>query len=206
MTIDAPIWRIVTSGFSWMLLAFSFAAFIEGMFAVLGVGGTCAEGGPYVISVHCPENSNLFTNVGIYGGVLAVFLNVFLGRNFGVNIGLAWTILFGLLGLVFSFGGGPFIIGGVLFFVMAFAPLALAFRGSVQRIFLGAQNAGGQRFREEDWARPTIFFAGEVNGADAVTPTARDWALSLGLAVIPAAVGAFLALTWWNAVSPAIPQ
>jgi hypothetical protein len=204
MSLDAPLWRIVGSGASWLIFTFSFAAFVEGMFAVLGVGGTCADGGPYVIAVHCPENSNLFTLIGVYGGLAAVAIALILAREFGTRlIALAWPALFGTLGVVFCLGGGPFIVIGAFFLIMAAVPLAIELRGSVQRVFLGPRNALGQRFTEESWARTTMQFKGEINGSDAVAPTATDWALSLGLAVIPAALGVVAAVSWWNAVSPA---
>jgi hypothetical protein len=200
MNLNTPLWRIIGSGASWLLFAFSFTAFVLGMFAVLAVGGSCAEGGPYEIAVHCPDNANLFTNIGIYGALIAVGIAIVVAREFGMRlIALAWTILFSTLGIVFSLAGGAGIIAGIVFLIMAAIPLLIELHGSVQRVFLGPRDLYGRRFREEPWARASMMFKGPLDTADEVVPTARDWALSLGLSFLPAALGIFLAITWWTA-------
>ena len=194
MTLDAPVWRLVGSAASWLLFAFSFSLFCLGLLGVLQVGGSCADGGPFVIAVHCPETTDAFTLGGVYGGVGAVFVAIVLARRFGVTILLAWTILFLVLGIPFLIAGFPFVIGGLLFVAMALAPLVIEWRAAgLQRVFLGTTNAAGTRFRERDSARASMFMPGTPNPPDAVAATASDWGRSLGLAIIPAAVGVLLA-------------
>jgi H+/gluconate symporter-like permease len=99
-----------------------------------------------------------------------------------------------ILGVPFLIAGFPFVIGGLLFVAMALAPLVIEWRAAgLQRVFLGTTNATGIRFRERDSARASMFMPGTPNPPDAVTATSADWGLSLGLALIPAVVGALLA-------------
>jgi len=197
MNLDAPVWRVVGSAASWLIFALSFTVFCLGVFGVLQVGGTCADGGAYVIAVHCPENTDIFTLGGVYGGIGAVLVSIVLARMFGTRIILAWTILFLTLSLPFLFVGAvtlptglPFLIGGVVFVAMAIAPVGIEARAAgLQRLFLGVTDAAGRRFREREGARASMFIPGTPNPEDAVAPTSRDWALSLGLFLIPVVVG-----------------
>jgi hypothetical protein len=166
------------------------------------VGGSCADGGPYVIAVHCPENTGFFTLIGPYGGVAGVLISILLARQFGTMIILAWTITFLVLSLPFVLIGAvtlptglPFLFGGLFFVAMAVAPLVIEGRAAgVQRLFLGVTDARDRRFRERDSARPSMFVPGMPNGPATVPPTARDWALSLGLWLGATLTGVLLAL------------
>jgi hypothetical protein len=199
--LDAPVWRYVGSAASWLIFALAFTAFCLGLVGVLQVGGTCADGGPFVIAVHCPENTDIFTLGGVYGGLAAVFIALLVARGFGTRlVVLAWPILFLTLSLPFLISGLPFVIGGVVFVIMALVPVFIEWRtAGPQRTFLGITNAAGTRFVEPERARASMMSPGTPNPPDAVPPTARDWALSLALAVIPAVVGVILAFLWWSA-------
>jgi hypothetical protein len=207
MRLDDPVWRIVGSAASWLLFSFAFTLFCLGLYGVLQVGGTCAEGGPFVIAVHCPENTDVFTLGGVYGGLAALFINLFVARTFGTRILLAWTILFGTLSLPFLLVGGSTLPSGITFLLiglftvaMAVAPLVIEARAAgLQRTFLGVADASGRRFRERDDARSSMFVPGQPNPQDAVVATARDWATSLGLWLGTGAVGVLLALLVFNA-------
>jgi hypothetical protein len=207
---NAPSWRVAGSAGSWLLFAFSFTAFMLGMFAVLGVGGTCASGGPFVIAVGCPEGSSAFTMLGVWGGLGAVFLALIFARDFGARlVALAWPILFLTLGAVFaliggaafSAGGWPFVLIGLLFLVMALVPLVLELRASAQRVFLGVADVAGRRFREREGARPSMTSKGIPNPPEAVTPVLGDWTLSIALWIVPAAAGVALAVVAWRAAT-----
>lgn len=80
------------------------------MRAVMEIGGTCAEGGPYVIARPCPEGVAALMPLSILGGVAAAFAYVWQsskGRAFNL-IGLAWPALFLSLGWNFlEFGLNP---------------------------------------------------------------------------------------------------
>lgn len=193
MSLADPVWRIVGSAGSWLIFAFSFTIFALGLVGVIAIGGTCADGGPYVIAVHCPENTDILTLGGVYGGLGAVFVSMFVARTFGTRIILAWTILFLGLAIPFLLAGLPFVVIGVFIVVMAIAPLVIDWRAAgPQRTFLGITDATGRRFRERDGARASFLAPGSPNPDDAVVPTARDWALSLGLWIGPVVLGVVL--------------
>jgi hypothetical protein len=109
-----------------------------GMRAVMDVGGSCADGGPYVSAQPCPEGVALATLVGFLGGAAALGLAAWKGAAIGGGASslvlLAWPALFGVLGLTFlQYGLDPpgddpgwawgNVITGVVFVAMAFIPL-----------------------------------------------------------------------------------
>jgi len=209
-SLDAPLWRVVGSAGSWLLFAFSFTAFILSMLAVMGVGGTCASGGPYVIAVECPDGAGFFSLLGVYGGLAALFLSLIVAREFGTRlVVLAWPALFLTLGGMFAVvggagfaqGGWPFLILGLLFIAMALVPLVLELRASAQRVFLGVVNIDGRRFRERDGARRSMTSKDAPNPPDAIQPALGDWTLSLALWLVPVVVGIALGFVAWGAAS-----
>ena len=200
-SLDSPVWRVIGSAASWLIFAFSFTVFCLGILGVLQVGGTCADGGPYVIAVHCPENTDIFTIGGIYGGLAAVFVALLIARGFGTRlVVLAWLILFLTLSIPFMLAGLPFIVIGIVFVIMALVPLVIEWRAAgPQRTFLGITDAAGHRFRERDGARPAMMSPGIPNPPDAVPATPGDWTLSLGLALGAAALGTVLGVLVFSA-------
>lgn len=81
---------------SWVLIAFGVALVFPSARAVLAVGGSCAEGGPYVIAVPCPGQTTLLTSVGIIAFMAGSLLSLFGQRGFGVPAwGYGWAALFG---------------------------------------------------------------------------------------------------------------
>ena len=109
-----------------------------GMRAVMDVGGTCADGGPYVSAQSCPDGSSEALLLGIFGlflfGGISMVYGGRLGGVWGATPLLAWTGLFGALGWNFlDYGlfnpppeaGGivwGWVICGVIFEIMAFGP------------------------------------------------------------------------------------
>jgi hypothetical protein len=102
------------------------------MRSVMTVGGSCADGGPYVSSQPCPDGSYLIAIAvpvmlltAIFGSAAAVSINA-------PNLLIAmWAALFGSLGwnfLEFAFSGDGVVVGwlvcGVMFWLMA-APAVL---------------------------------------------------------------------------------
>jgi hypothetical protein len=132
-----------------------------GMRAVMDVGGSCADGGPYVSSQSCPEGST----IALMGGMFAGFGFGALATMGGAAVGgiwagapfMAWAALFGSLGWnsldygVVSAPPGAGIDGGallcgVVFWIMAAGGLVplLAIaggRGSSSRWTGGATTA-----------------------------------------------------------------
>jgi hypothetical protein len=119
-------------------LAASLTVLWLGMRAVMDVGGYCAEGGPYVIDVHCPDGVALLIPLSIFLGLgaaaLAGIKGAALGGGWGAIVLLAWPALFISLGwnfLEYAFNppgdeGGivwGWLIPGVLFVLMGAFPL-----------------------------------------------------------------------------------
>lgn len=141
-------------------LAFSIALMFIEMRAVLDVGGSCADGGPYVSAQPCPDGTWLMF-VAIFGGfgwgALAFATGVGIGGRFAAMPFLWWPALF--CGLGFNFlqygvapagGGGAewgFLIPGVLFELMGAIPLVLALK------YGGSMGADGrERLRQAQLA------------------------------------------------------
>ena len=120
-----------------------------GMRAVMAIGGSCAEGGPYVSARACPDGATPAMLLGIFGGIAATGLAAWKGAALGGAFAsvwiLGWPALFGSLGwnfLEFGLGlhtfpdgsnpGGDLslVICGVVFEAMAI-PVAAAFVAGV---------------------------------------------------------------------------
>ena len=119
-------------------LAASLTILWLGMRAVLGVGGFCAEGGPYVITQHCPEGTAWLIPLAVFAGLGSAGLTGWegskLGAPWGGIVGLAWPGLFISLGWNFlEFAFFPpegmdgiqlgWLIPGILFVIMGAFPL-----------------------------------------------------------------------------------
>jgi hypothetical protein len=124
------------------------------MRSVMAVGGSCADGGPYVSSQPCPDASWLLPLAvpvmlltAIFGSMAAISINA---PNLLI---LMWALLFGSLGwnfLEYAFKGPDLVWGwlvcGVLFWLMA-APavylMLVAFRNAVvplrEKAFAGSR-------------------------------------------------------------------
>lgn len=187
--------RVLGSAGSWFLFALCFTLLFLVSTTVMGLGGFCASGGPYVIAVECPDNVVAYAPLSIFGGLAAVAIGVFLAQGFGTPlVSWAWPILFCGLGLAFLsefFGTGDptGLIIGLMFEIMGVVPLILELRGSVQRVFLGQFNAAGVQFYEGESARSSLMSPLTPNPGEAVAPTAANWAASIGILVVACAAG-----------------
>ena len=122
------------------LFSFSLTILYLSMRAIMAIGGSCAEGGPYEIQSHCPGGTGYLTPLSIFmmmgGGALYFSGLVKNSPNWGV---LFWSALFLSLGwnfLDFSIhppvGGGVdigWIICAILFGLMGIAPLPFLAEG-----------------------------------------------------------------------------
>jgi hypothetical protein len=116
-------------------LALCLTLLFLGMRSVMDVGGSCADGGPYVSAVHCPQGVPLAILGGIFGlfafGGLAALGGAGIGGRYSGVVGLVWPALFLSLGWNFlEFGvrapDGPdlsWLICAVVFFVLGGAPV-----------------------------------------------------------------------------------
>ncbi len=134
-------------------LAFSLTILWLSMRAVMGIGGACASGGPYVPAVECPDVVVLLTPLSVFGlfifGGLAAWGGSRLGGAWVGLVFLAWPALFLSLGwnfLEFGLrppGGEPgqviwsWLFCAVVFFLMGGLPLA--------GVIWGVREAGGGR-------------------------------------------------------------
>jgi Short C-terminal domain len=143
-------------------LAFSIALMFIEMRAVLDVGGSCADGGPYVSAQPCPQGTWLMF-LAIFGGfgwgALAFWAGASIGGRYSSVPFLAWPALFCTLGFNFlqygvspAGGGGlelGFLIPGILFELMGGIPLALGLKfggagdGAARERLRAAQLAAG---------------------------------------------------------------
>lgn len=141
-------------------LAFAIAILWLSMRAVMGIGGACASGGPYVPAVECPDAVVFLTPLSIFAGMAAMGLAIWgaagLGGAWAGLLFLAWPALFLSLGwnfLEFGLrppGGEPgelvwsWLFCAVVFFLMGGAPLLggiLAIRAAAD----GDATFGGRR-------------------------------------------------------------
>ena len=83
-------------------LAFTMTILWLSMRAVMGIGGFCATGGPYVPAVECPDVVVALTPLSIFGlfifGGLAAWGGASLGGGWIGLIALGWPALFLSLG------------------------------------------------------------------------------------------------------------
>jgi hypothetical protein len=204
----APQWRVLGSIASWLLFTICFTLLYMGSATVMGLGGFCASGGPYVIQTECPDAVVAYVPLSIFGGLAAAAIGAIFAQGFGTPlISWAWPILFCGLGAAFLIastapGGITFLIIGIMFVIMGLVPLVLEFRASAQRVFLGSTNASDVKFEEGGRARysPTqLTHWGARETSDIVVPGVGDWALSLGILVASVGLGIYLALLLWQA-------
>lgn len=106
------------------------------MRAVMAVGGSCAEGGPYVVATHCPDGAP----AALFLGIFLLLVSWGLAGWFGPGVGgiwgsagiLGWSGLFVALGSNFleaGFGGdrgldATGLLLGAMFWAMGIVPLA----------------------------------------------------------------------------------
>jgi hypothetical protein len=109
-----------------------------GMRSVMEIGGFCAEGGPFLIEHHCPQGVAGVMIGGIWGGIIAAGIYVWLTIKHKIPslVWLFWPALFLSLGWNFlEFGLDPpgggglawgWLVCAIVFFIMGGAPLLWA--------------------------------------------------------------------------------
>ena len=227
--LSNPLWRYLGSAASWLIFTFCFTLLAVGASIVMGLGGFCASGGPYVIQTQCPDIVAATTPASIFGGLIAVGIGAILAAGFGTPlISWAWPILF--IGLGFAFLGSGISAGvegivfdllAAMFILMGGVPLVVELRADPQGFFLGTTNAEGTPFITRETGRRSLYSfarAGSRNqpypglqaaDADATTessatpiaPTPRDWLLSLGILIVFGGLGVYFALQIFAAAS-----
>lgn len=207
---NAPGWRLAGSVVSWLMFAFFFGGLFQTAGVVIGLGGYCASGGPYIIETECPEAVVLFAPLGIFGMMAAAGIALVVARGFGVSlVAWAWPILFVGLGAQFIAGAvGQVgivtnILLGLMFIAMGMAPVF--FLGNAKAVvptIVGSVNIAGERFAYDGKARRYVGLTPTEAEVETV-PTALDWVIALGLWVVSAGLGAWLSVLAFTAVGSA---
>ncbi|MCU1523212.1 MAG: hypothetical protein JWO18_106 [Microbacteriaceae bacterium] len=206
--------RVLGMAVSWIGFSLAFTLVFLSMRAVLAVGGFCADGGPYVIAVHCPPGVDGFLPIGIYLGLASVAVAMFLARGFGASLILwAWPILFVGLGYNFldeGFGAGfdPIGLGlGAVFVVMGIAPLLfwLRVRGNLRAMFVGNITLRNENIGDVGFGRLSSGRASTVLGRTGLpyagdsTMGATDYAVLVVAWLVEVALGVWLGALWFFA-------
>lgn len=128
------------------LFSFALTTLYLSMRAIMAIGGSCAEGGPYMIATHCPGGSGWLAPISIFlmfgGSALSLFYSAAITNSpkWGYFF---WSALFLSLGwnfFEFSFNppqGGidvAWLICGVMFVIMGGGPLFLITKDTEQII------------------------------------------------------------------------
>lgn len=175
------------------------------MRAVLDIGGACADGGPYIPRVSCPDGVPLAMVGGIFGlfgfGGLVGWFGSRISSRYAALVLLAWPALFLSLGWNFlEYGFRPpgeegwawgWLICGVLFVLMGGGPLLAALPGRTGRAASASvypiPNRLQQRVTERTARRPENRKAMLAALAGAMRAEAADRASDEGARTEPAA-------------------
>jgi len=204
--LDTPLGRLAGSVLSWAVFAYFFLGLFQVAQVLMGLGGSCASGGPFQIEAECPESVLWFAPGGMFGLFAALGLS-FSARGFGVSlVAWGWPILFIGLGLEFFAGltGGQGIVVnvvcGLLFVVMGAGPVwfVIANRVAVPTL-VGSRSITGDRFAYDGKAR-RYFGLTPTEGGGETTPTLADWAISLGVWAASVGLGGWLSLLTFAAL------
>lgn len=200
--LSTPGARIAASAVSWFGFSLFFSLLYQVALTVIGLGGFCASGGPFEIAVECPEAVVAFAPTSIVGGLICVGVGAFLSNGFGAQLPTwAWAILFVGLSVPFAIGGGVsnwFVCA--LFVVMGATPLILELGANAARVFLGTRAATGEAFAFAHADRRSIFST-TAPPEGSLRPTAAHVLAGIGVPLVSAALGVWLAITWFAAVA-----
>jgi hypothetical protein len=209
--MTAPATRLLGAVVSWWLLTLCLTLLFHATWALVGVGGSCASGGPYQIEVECPPAVALFMPLSIFGGFLAVGISLVFARGFGTPmLPLAWSVLFCGLGVTFFAGFAmevadwSWIVVGVVFEAMGLAPLVFALVADPRAVLIGTTSVGGAPFTLIGTRRTWIPRLQRAD--DPVDPTARDWLLAIGTTLVAVALGIWAGDALFSAVAEVRPR
>jgi len=148
-----PVGRIAGAAASWLLFSFVLTGLLWASTVVIGIGGSCASGGPYVNATPCPSGVLTFAPLGVVGTLAAVGISVVVAQDFAAPLyAWFWPLLFTGLGVVFLLGAlsGVGIVSNLLVAVVALAmglgPLVLGLRaGGLRTLLVGSRTVRGER-------------------------------------------------------------
>lgn len=204
---DSPVTRVFGSALGWFSGALAITLLFQVASALSALGGYCARGGPYVVAVECTDAIAIFAPTSVMGGLVLIFIGTSLARGFGTSLlAFAWPALFVSLSVTFfsSFFSRGDLTGlfiGIMFFVMGLVPLVLMLRVAPQRTLLGRVDARGEAFWEAHPAQAHIFSLRRPDAPGENHPSAGDWVLALGIAVVASLGGVAVGVGWFAAVA-----
>ena len=204
---NGPAARVLGSAVSWALFSISFTLLYQVSAVVMGLGGFCASGGPYVIETQCPDAVVIFAPLSIFGGLIAAAIGLLFARGFGTPLVIwAWPILFVGLGIDFllaSFvpGGVANLVVAIVFIAMGLAPLVIVLRVGAARLLVGTTNAYDRPFRDGRGPTPIFHIGGRSDDENAAPATAGDWARALGISLPSILIGVWLGLLLFRAAA-----
>ncbi len=176
-----PVRRLTVLLVSVVILALTLTWAFLSMRVVMDVGGSCADGGPYVSAQPCPGGAG-FIGIAIPVMILATFAGTFAAISIQAPNLLVpmWTILFGSLGwnfLEYGFSGPEgnvpgWIVCGVVFELMALPGLVAVVV-----------------------SRGTMWTSGKGASSKPTDP-AIWWGIYLALGTVGAALGAWSFYSW----------
>lgn len=203
--MTTPFARVGGAVASWFLFALSFTLLYTSALAVIGLGGYCASGGPYVIETECPQAVAMFMPLSIFGGLIAVGISLALARGFGTPlIFLAWPILFCGLSVTFFVGyagdtrAWSWLLIGIMFVVMGLVPLVGGLYTDARAVLIGSVSLEGRPFHDRG-DRPT-WLPRRPRPDEPVEPGGRDWILAIATTLVGACLGVWLGLELFHAV------
>lgn len=130
-------------------VSFGLTVIYFGMRAVMAIGGFCAEGGPYVIAVPCPDNVAWLMPLSIFSMIIGLFIYMGNRAKNGPDWTLLWwSALFLSLGWNFAeFGINPpggglawgDLICAVLFGLLGLVPFLLIGNGGFPHPIFGRE-------------------------------------------------------------------
>lgn len=151
------VWRGTQAGFALTLAVLGLTWLNRVAASVLSVGGSCGSGGAYEIATPCPSGAWM-APVGLFVGLVGLGFYL-LRRPAGSPqlLILAWPALFGSLGVQFlraatsESGAYGFWLCGIVFLVMAAAPLLLVMgeRGARVQLLVGDGRAEPERIEDK---------------------------------------------------------
>ncbi|MEO8529461.1 MAG: hypothetical protein ABI435_10315 [Pseudolysinimonas sp.] len=203
---STPLWRLVGAVVGWFGFTFCFTLLYLSAGVVMGLGGFCASGGPYVIQTQCPDSVVAFTPLSIIVGLVVVGISVYLSRGFGTPLAAwAWPILFCGLGYQFLISGLSGDLTGIflaaMFIIMGLVPLVIAFRADWRPVLIGSVGLNGHPFGDTSAASRLAAPFGREDDREPIAATSTDWLLSLGITIVCSALGIYLAMAAFAAVA-----
>ena len=203
--MNSPGARVLGSAVSWLLFTCSFTLLYLTSGLVMGLGGSCASGGPYVIETPCPDAVLVYAPLSIFGGLIAVAIGLLFARGFGTPVVLwAWPVLFVGLGIDFLLaslipGGVANLVVGIVFIAMGLIPLIIVLRVGAARLLVGTTNAHDRPFLDARGPVPLFQIGARGDDAAAARATTGDWARALGISVPSIIVGVWLGMLLFGA-------